>query len=308
MVPPLRFFSIQVKISFGPPFEIFSRGGYTLPTPPLGEPCLLIIFFWIPYSSVLTILTILVILSTSLEILKNQNKLQILEKFSLQTKGYNELLLSFSLIRNTRSLFTTNKRFEALDTIRLFLIINVHIAHIYGFTASIGLVTLKKTITEITPKILNDNRYVFARNSIIVDALFTIRFESIKFSKIEKNFIDFWIFKTCKHFHKLIQFFFSSGFIMSYGLLRKLDETRGGFNYLRFLFYRWIKFSVPLLGSILFFYLFPLFGDGPVWNFGLKWVTPGCENATVLLRKFLFIDNFDGIDEQTLTVSKLSIH
>jgi hypothetical protein len=73
---------------------------------------------------------------------------------------------------------------------------------------------------------------------------------------------------------------------------------------------RWIKFSVLLLGSILFFYLFPLFGDGPVWDFAVERITPGCENAIVLLKKFLFIDNFDDSDafgEKTLKVSKLCI-
>ncbi len=132
----------------------------------------------------------MVISSTCLEILKNQYNFQLPEKFSLQSKESYELLLSFSLIRNTRSLFTTNNRFEALDTIRLFLIINVHIAHIYLFTVSIGLLTIKRSITEITPKMFNDYRYVFVRNSIIIDALFTIRYESIKFSKIEKIFIN----------------------------------------------------------------------------------------------------------------------
>jgi len=144
-----------------------------------------------------------VISSTSLEILKNQYNIQIPEKFSLQSKESYELLLSFSLIRNTRSLFTANKRFEALDTIRLLLIINVHIAHIYAFTASLGLLTIKKTITEITPKILNDNRYVFARNSIIIDALFTIRFVSIKFNKIENIFVNWFNFFLQRFYYVL---------------------------------------------------------------------------------------------------------
>jgi hypothetical protein len=120
-----------------------------------------------------------VISSTILEILKNQYNFQIPKKFSLQTKGNNELLLSFSLIRNTRSLFTANKRFEALDTIRLFLIINVHILHIFTFTTSLGAATLKNLHSEVLLKIYTDNRYVFARNSIIIDAFFTIRFETI---------------------------------------------------------------------------------------------------------------------------------
>jgi hypothetical protein len=138
---------------------------------------------WILCSSVLTILIILVILSTILEILKNQYNFQIPEKFPLITKGNNELLLSFSIIRNTRSLFASNKRFEALDTMKLFLIINVHIAHIYLITATFGLVTLKKT-NLVTPKIFFDNRYVFVRNTqTLMDSFFTIRFESIIFFK-----------------------------------------------------------------------------------------------------------------------------
>ncbi len=136
----------------------------------------------------MTILIILVIWSTILEILKNQYNFQIPEKFSQITKGNNELLLSFSLIRNTRKLFETNKRFEALDTIRLFLIINVHIAHIYAFTTTLGIVTLKKIYSEILPKIYTDNRYIFARNTLIIDALFTIRFETIS-SWNEKKFL-----------------------------------------------------------------------------------------------------------------------
>jgi peptidoglycan/LPS O-acetylase OafA/YrhL len=242
-----------------------------------------------------------VILSTILEILKNQCNFQIRKKFSLQTIGNNELLLSFSIIRNTRSLFASNKRFEALDTIRLFLIISVHIAHIYLFTATYGLVTLKKAILN-TPKIFFDNRYVFVRNTpTIMDSFFTIRFESIIFFEL-KNIKKYFNFQN---FHKLIHFIFFSGFITSYELLRKLDKTKGDFNYLHFIFHRWIKFSVPLLGSILFFYLFPLFGDGPVWEIGLKRVTLGCQNPKVLLKKFLYIDNFN--DFHTYKVSKFEI-
>jgi hypothetical protein len=241
----------------------------------------------------------LVILSTIVEILKNQYN-----KFSLLTKGNIELLLSFSLLRNTRSLFTTNNRFEALDTIRLFLVINVHIGHNYTFTTKKGLVTLKKIIS-FTSKLLYDNRYVFIRNTpTIMDSFFTMRFESIIFLKSQKNLQKYLNFQN---FHKLIQFVFFSGFITSYELLRKLNKTNGSFNYFQFLFHRWIKFSVPLLGSILFFYLFPLFGDGPVWDFGVKRITPGCQNPIVLLKNFLYINNFNRFDEHILMVSKFQI-
>ncbi len=132
-------------------------------------------------------------MSTILEILKNQYNFQIGEKFSSITKGNNELLLSFSIIRNTRSLFASKTTFEALDTMKLFLIINVHIAHIYTFTTSLGFLTLKKNFS-VTVKLFYDNKYIFMRNTIIIDALFTIRFVLIKFSKIEQNFINWFNF------------------------------------------------------------------------------------------------------------------
>jgi hypothetical protein len=152
----------------------------------------------------LTILIILVILSTILEILKNQYNFQIPEKFSLISKENNELLLSFSIIRNTRSLFASNNRFEALDTIRLLLIISVHIFHIYLFIATFGLVTLKKTIS-VTPIFFYDNRYVFARNGqALMDSCFTLRFKSIIFFKSQKK--KFQKYLNFQNFHKLIQF------------------------------------------------------------------------------------------------------
>lgn len=62
-----------------------------------------------------------------------------------------------------------------------------------------------------------------------------------------------------------------------------------------------------MFGSILFFYLFPLFGSGPVWDIGIKWVAKGCENQFVLLKKFLFVENFENtsIDSTGLRVSLL---
>jgi hypothetical protein len=47
-----------------------------------------------------------------------------------------------------------------------------------------------------------------------------------------------------------------------------------------------------MFGSIIFFYLYPLSGDGPIWDTGVEYITPGCKDATVLMKMFLFIQNF----------------
>lgn len=85
------------------------------------------------------------------------------------------LLTSFSIIRNTRLLFAKNKNFAALDTFRLLFIINVHLGHAYTYTSSLGLIGLKRIFSEVLFKVYEDNRYVFVRNPIIIDALMTLR-------------------------------------------------------------------------------------------------------------------------------------
>jgi len=86
---------------------------------------------------------------------------------------------------------------------------------------------------------------------------------------------------------------FSSGFILANGLLGKLQKTGGKFRFINYLANRWIRFSIPLLGSILFFYLLPLLGSGPIWDYGVNWVIRGCESPLVVLFGFLYISNFN---------------
>ncbi len=121
-------------------------------------------------------LTSLALLSTGFDIYLNYFSPKIVEKFG-STKTYSrQLLISFSIITNTRSLFaTSNARFAALDTIRLLIIINVYIIHIYNFTASFGIIGLKKILTSTPSKLLHYNRYFFLRSPQIIDALFTMR-------------------------------------------------------------------------------------------------------------------------------------
>jgi len=118
-----------------------------------------------------------VILSTGFEIYNNQKELDIPEKVSKPSTNNNDLWLSFSIIKNTRSIFVKNTKFAALDTIRLLVIINVHILHLYALTTLMGVVSLKKIFSEVIFKVYEDNKYIFVRNPIILDILFTLRFD-----------------------------------------------------------------------------------------------------------------------------------
>jgi hypothetical protein len=111
--------------------------------------------------------------STLLELLKD--RLINIRLFSIKLSNENNLMLSFSLIKNTRSLFAPNTKFAALDTLRLILIIHVHVTHFYNYASTIGAINLKKLLTEVFQKMFNDSRYVFGRSPLMIDALFTLR-------------------------------------------------------------------------------------------------------------------------------------
>jgi hypothetical protein len=78
-------------------------------------------------------------------------------------------------------------------------------------------------------------------------------------------------------------------------MIGKLNKTNGKFNYLTFLVQRWIRFSVPLLGSFLFIYLLPLFTGGPIIDEGLKWAIPQCKDLYSLAKSLVYISNFNNI-------------
>jgi hypothetical protein len=96
----------------------------------------------------------------------------------------------------------------------------------------------------------------------------------------------------CFFFNLFFKFFFS-GFILSYGLLGKLEKTNGKFNFFSYLIQRWIRFSVPIFGSFLFIHLLPISGDGPIWEYGINWIIPSCKDWKILLTSFLYISNFN---------------
>ena len=85
------------------------------------------------------------------------------------------LLLSFSVLKNTKKLFAKNEKFRALDTIRLLMIIHIHFGHIYQYASSFGLPALKKIMSDVLIKVFEDNSMVFARTPLPVDVLMTLR-------------------------------------------------------------------------------------------------------------------------------------
>ena len=202
---------------------------------------------------IFSILIVLVVMSTGYHIYLNRRA----------DKQHNEptsssILISFSLLKNLTKLFQRNDKFASLDTIRLLMIFHVHLGHFYQFIGAFGLSAVRQQFSNVFSILYDDNSLVFARSPLAVDVLFTL-----------------------------------SGFLLSFGLLRRLDRTNGRFNYPMFVFQRWIRFVVLYLGSIPFLFLLPLTGDGPIWKIWANKVMIGCYDPTMIIKNLLFISNFE---------------
>ena len=127
----------------------------------------------------LSFLTIMAIISSVVDILVHRCKDSDSESDSAQTAINSSkmltFLLSFSLLKNMRKLLAKNERFGALDTIRLLMILHIHLGHIYQYASSIGLPALKRIFSDVMHKAFEDNSMVFARIPLPVDVLFTLR-------------------------------------------------------------------------------------------------------------------------------------
>jgi hypothetical protein len=78
---------------------------------------------------------------------------------------WNQILLSFSVITNTKKLLEVNNRFAALDTLRLCLTFGVYSLQSYDFTMLLAIGGLKRIAKELPFKMLSYNRYWFTRTA-----------------------------------------------------------------------------------------------------------------------------------------------
>jgi hypothetical protein len=89
-----------------------------------------------------------------------------------------KIVSCFSLTSNIEHFFAKNigsKRFVCIDAIRLLLIINVCVDHMYLFTPFMSTIAFKRILNSVITKVYYYNKYFFARNILIIDTMFIIR-------------------------------------------------------------------------------------------------------------------------------------
>jgi len=167
------------------------------------------------------------------------------------------LLLSFSIISNSKMLTRESKRFANIDTIRLFGSLNVVLLNYYMVTVSYAYLNKETaTLEGFTWKYATDWKYVLVRNRALVDLHFCI-----------------------------------SGLLLVYLMLSKLDRTNK-FDYFKYLLNRYLRFVPSLAAVIMCYYWIPHVGDGPMYDVTMEYMLPPCRVENKLLPTLFMYTNF----------------
>lgn len=227
------------------------------------------------------------IVATSLHCLSiffDKNSEQNLSKWIVCFSMIENIGYLFDLNHNDSKRFDSNsngkkqrRRFRCLDVVRLMLVINVCIDHMFLFPPFMSFMSFKRILNSVITKVYYYNKYFFARNIFIIDALFLIRFDNLM------------LLFTGLFISVMFRF---SGLLLSYSLLRKLSLNQGRLHFWIFLLRLWLKYSVPMFFVVLIFWLLPRTGDGPLWKFGMRMLLSACKEPDSLLYSFTYLSNY----------------
>ncbi|XP_054166927.1 nose resistant to fluoxetine protein 6-like [Oppia nitens] len=144
-----------------------------------------------------------------------------------------QLMLSFSMITNFKSLFINsnpNNRFAFLDGLRTILAFCVLLIH----TNWIDFLPIhaKTATNSVGSQLIVSWKYMYITNYYVIDTFFLI-----------------------------------GGMMTSYVMFSKLDKSKGSFNYIQYVVFKYFRVVTPVMGTVLLYFIFPLLGNGPNWLF-----------------------------------------
>jgi len=80
------------------------------------------------------------------------------------------------------------------------------------------------------------------------------------------------------------------GLTASFVTLEVFKSKNRPFNYYLFILVRWLRYTPNLIGVILFYFLLPHFGSGPIFKENIELMYKPCEQFW--WRNLLYINNF----------------
>lgn len=173
------------------------------------------------------------------------------------------LIYSFSALTNTRALVSRRSRtsFASLETIKLFMILLLHLVHTYNYLATVGVFTLKNIFTSYPVNGYRSDLYSLFRMTLPYDVIIGI-----------------------------------GGFTLGHNLVHastaQTDLTKKRFNYLVYCSKLMVKYALTYAGSVLFLLVLPLTTSGPLWDSGMQWLN-GCLDWRVVASGVLAVSNFN---------------
>lgn len=83
------------------------------------------------------------------------------------------------------------------------------------------------------------------------------------------------------------------GVMLIFTQFSQLRKSNGTFSFFIYLWKRWFRLSVAMLGTFFVIFLFPLVGDGPLWFINKQWFLPACKNTASIVSSFLYYSNWN---------------
>lgn len=178
----------------------------------------------------------------------------------LEAQKWFQVVMSFSLIRNTHKLFYVREDHEstlsAVHGMRILSMIWIIIGHTYCFGGFYKLL------------------YTFKRLSI---------------SGTENP--ARWEYQPLINTFLLVDtFFFLGGVVLMFVALPMLQKHKGKFNYFFYAVHRWVRLTPAMIGTICFITIMPALGSGPYWKKEMTWQSEGCQKNWWM--NLLFISNW----------------
>lgn len=215
------------------------------------------------FSVVFALASLAVVCSTAIEVL-HYLKHGLAETSEIENSRFTTILVSFSIISNTKSLLSPSKhQLSSLDGIRIISMFWLFLGSLYYHNFTIAGFSLHRLSTEVLPK-LASFPYIIIRNA-------------------------YFNYET---------FFCVSGIILAHSTVQALNNQGGKFYFSKYLLRRLARF-LPVVGAtILLYFMLPIFGSGPTFKELIQERTSSCEENW--LSTLTFTNNLFKIDNEVI--------
>ncbi len=113
----------------------------------------------------------MVAISTTIELFLYQNSQKFQSLIQYRNKGKN-IFLAFSLIRNTKNLFSLKNNYQSIHTLNLIFIIWLFSSSYYFGPFTVNLIGFKRLINNLLIRMISEKKYFWVRTPFPFGTIF----------------------------------------------------------------------------------------------------------------------------------------